>query len=56
MQQLEAKDAVAIIVLIALFILVGLSKLTWEVAGPIITAILFYYLGIKTGMRMQKHE
>jgi len=48
---MEAKDLIAIIVLIGTFVLIALDKISWEVAVPVISAITFLYLGIKVGER-----
>lgn len=45
---LEAKDVIVLVVLIGMFVLVGLDRLSWQVAAPIVSAIIFYYLGVKT--------
>jgi len=48
--EFNAKDVIAAIVIIGLFILVALDKITWQAAAPVISSIVFYYLGFKTGV------
>jgi hypothetical protein len=52
MLELEAKDIISLVVLVGIFILVALDRLSWQVAAPVISAIIFYYLGVKTGLKM----
>jgi len=46
--------AVALAVLIGLFCLVALGKMGWQEAAPIISAIVFYYLGIRTAQYYER--
>ena len=56
MIRFEAKDLVSLVVVVGLFILIALDKVSWQAAAPIISAIVFYYLGVKTGLRMARRE
>jgi len=47
--QFESKDLIAIIVIIGVFVLIALDKISWEVGAPIISAIIFFYFGVKAG-------
>ena len=47
--QLESKDLIAIIVIVGVFILIALDKISWEVGAPVISAIIFFYFGVKAG-------
>ncbi len=50
--EFEARDLVALIILVALFVLVFFGKIGWEVAAPVISAILFFYFGYAVGMKV----
>ena len=50
--EFEARDLVALIILVALFVLVFFGKIGWEVAAPVISAILFFYFGYSVGVRV----
>ena len=47
--EFKAKDVIALFTLGGLFTLIGLGKITWMQASPIISGIVFYYLGFKSG-------
>ena len=49
---IEARDLVALVVLIGIFVLIFFEKVSWEVAAPIISAILFFYFGYAVGVRV----
>lgn len=51
---LEPKDVIALVVLIGLFVLIGLGKLGWENVLPIISAIVFAYIGYRAGEKAAK--
>jgi hypothetical protein len=51
---LEAKDLISLVVIVGLFALIGLGKITVEQGLPIVASIAFYYLGIHTGVYMER--
>jgi len=46
--ELTAKDIIALVVIVGIFVLIGLDKVTWEMTSEILSGIVFYYLGFKT--------
>jgi hypothetical protein len=48
------KDIVAIVVLIFVFVGIFIDKIPLNVGLPIVTSILFFYLGVKVGLMMRK--
>jgi hypothetical protein len=55
--EITVKDIVAIIVLVLVFAGIFLDKIPLDVGLPIVTSILFFYLGVKVGLTVGvKHE
>lgn len=52
--EIEVKDIIAIIVIALTFLGLFLDKIPLPVAVNIITAILFFYLGVKVGLTVSK--
>jgi len=40
---------IALVVIVGVFVLIALDKISWEVGAPIISAIIFFYFGVKAG-------
>ena len=54
--EIEAKDIVALVTLIGIMILVAIERVAWQDALPVISSIVFFYLGVKTGSRIKKRS
>ncbi len=50
--EIQARDIVALVVLVGIFVLIFFEKIGWEVAAPIISAILFFYFGYSVGVKV----
>jgi hypothetical protein len=52
--EVTMRDVVAVIVLVLVFFGIFIDKIPLEVGLPIITSILFFYLGVKVGFAMAR--
>ena len=40
---------IALVVIVGIFVLIALDRISWEVGAPVISAIIFFYFGVKAG-------